>query len=89
MNYSTSELPISNYVVFCFNYPTYSDTNILTIDLTDISSYQGKTIIVKNANVILENSMISVENYLDIFVDNGNVILQNNKKKTYTTYSLE
>jgi predicted RNA-binding protein with PIN domain len=71
-------LPNSDDVVLCFEYSTYQNTNTLTIDLTQINSYKNKTIIVKNANVILTNSMETEDNYLDLFVDNGNVILQNN-----------
>jgi len=76
-NYTSNVLPTSDDVVLCFNYPTYHDANILTINLVEENKYKNKTIIVKNANVILENSMSSELDFLDIFVDNGNIILQN------------
>jgi len=71
-----------------FNQPLSSPGPILcydtetTIDLST-NDYQNKTIIVENANVILQNSMWETSAPLDIFIDKGNLYLDN----TATTIS--
>jgi hypothetical protein len=48
------------------------------IDLSDTVTYDGKEIIVRGRNVILRNGSVpSVTNALNLFVDNGNILVQN------------
>lgn len=48
----------------------------VTINLADITSYNGKTIIVKNKDVILEWSMPATAS-IDLFIDGGKLLLKN------------
>ncbi|MDD3262397.1 MAG: hypothetical protein PHR61_00980 [Candidatus Absconditabacteria bacterium] len=54
----------------------YKDTN-LNINLYDDQSYKGKTIIMKNGNIILENTMNKDSSSLDVFIDEGNLYIKN------------
>lgn len=51
------------------------ENNDLTIDLTQTTTYQNKTIVVKNGNVILENGMNNNSPALNIFVDKWSIYL--------------
>lgn len=63
--------------ILCFNYDEYDPANALTIDLSD-NNYQGKTIVARNADVVLINSMDENSPSLDLFVDKGNLYIENN-----------
>lgn len=51
------------------------ENNDVKIDLNTSSTYKNKTIIVKNANVILEGGMKKDSPALNIFIDNGIIYL--------------
>lgn len=49
----------------------------VTIDLSNTTQYNGKTIIIQNGDAILQNSMVAGSPSLDLFVNKGNVYLAN------------
>lgn len=59
-----------------FNLIAWSDSP-LVIDLTNETEFAGKEIIVKGRNVVLDWSMAVDAAELNLFVDNGNVLLRN------------
>ena len=59
-------LPIStDETILC-----YENTD-LNIDLTQPTTYENKTIIVKSGNVILQGGMQEISPSLDLFIDKG------------------
>lgn len=54
----------------------YKNTNSLTIDLSDTAKYANKTIIVKNGNIVLTNTMNKTSPSLDIFIDQWNLYIE-------------
>lgn len=70
---TNTSLTTSNDSVLCFG------TTNLSIDLqADEALYQDKTIIMRSGNIVLSNSMESAAAGIDIFVDQGNIYLENN-----------
>ena len=70
---TNTALQASNDSVLCFQ------NGPLTIDLlTDETLYHDKTIIMEWGNIVLHNSMQSTFDGLDIFIDQGNLYLDNN-----------
>jgi hypothetical protein len=59
-----------------FNLADGSDIPV-EIDLSNVSSYNGIEIVVKWRNVVLQWSVPSKEYAINLFVDNGNVLLKN------------
>ena len=66
-------LPNNNENILC-----YKNTNDLYIDLSQPNLYKDKTIVVKNGNVTLRNTMTENNPALDIFIDEGHLYVQNN-----------
>ncbi len=72
--YSTENtLPTSTENILCFD-----NNGDLTIDLNQPTTYENKTIIVQNGNVILQGGMDQNSPALDIFVDKWMVYLPTN-----------
>jgi hypothetical protein len=64
----------NNYAddILCFN------NTDLSIDLVNnASDFSNKTIIVRNGNVIMSNTMSNASPSLDLFIDQGNLYLNN------------
>lgn len=79
--WNLDEMGLENRSVLCFVNDQDSESYIawqrpLWIDLSNPNIYDGKEIIVKGRNVVLANSMPNDESVLNLFVDNGNVYLQ-------------
>ena len=55
----------------------YSSDVPVVIDLGEPNDYNGIEIVVKGRNVVLEGSVPGNEYALNLFVDNGNVLLKN------------
>lgn len=65
-------LPASTEEVLCFQ------NTDLSIDLTaDANEYENKTIIMRNGNIILSETMSSSSAPIELFIDQGNLYLNN------------
>jgi len=66
--------------IICIEYPNYNKSNNITIDLADNNYYNNKTIFIKNANIIIENSIkindINSSPIVDIFIDKWNLLIK-------------
>lgn len=61
--YINTSLTLSSENIICV------ENHDLTIDLSNTSNYENKTVIVKNGNVIFENGMTNNSPSLDLFID--------------------
>ncbi|NOZ45017.1 MAG: hypothetical protein GXP45_07955 [bacterium] len=77
-NYANSSIPSSiNDDVICILYDNYSTGNILNINLySDKNTFLGKSLVVENADVHLTDSMAKGDDPLDLFLNNGNLYLE-------------
>jgi hypothetical protein len=71
--FTTTTLPTSNDSVLCFE-----NTNLSINLLTDEPLYHNKTLVMKNGNILISNSMESNYAGLDMFIDQWNLYLENN-----------
>jgi len=79
-NYANISIPTGlSDNILCLTYDNYSEGNQTTIDLNnniDRLKFLNKTLIIKNWNLVLENSLRDQDGYLDIFIDKGNIYIE-------------
>jgi len=63
--------------VVCFLFDEYNISNEVTIDLLNDTEFIGKIIVIKNGNLVFQNSMTDMDPPLEISVTNGNLYLDN------------
>jgi len=90
-NYANTTIPTpySEDIIY-IGYDDYSSGNQIVIDLDSVTGKQlflNKTLIIENWDLVLLNSLQKSDGYLDVFVDNWNLYIENLSNPTLQNFN--